>query len=101
MSIPRSSDPWVVRLIVKMWEMVFVIWQYRKSCLHDTPFTYLMGGSYALEKVLRMEWDLGFDNFSRNFKNNRPRKKYKSYGRKYPREKRVVFVSKKGKGIVA
>ena len=61
MSIPKTSDAWVARLIVKMWDIIFVIWQHRNSCLHNTPLAEIMGGSYALENSLRNEWNLGFD----------------------------------------
>ena len=62
MEIPRSSDTWVARLIVKMWDIIFVIWQHRNSCLHDTPLADIMGGSYVLDQALRKEWEIGFDN---------------------------------------
>ena len=65
MNIPKSSDMWAARLIVKMWEIIFVIWQHRNSCLHNTPMADLMGGSYALEKALRNEWELGFEGLPR------------------------------------
>ena len=62
MDIPRSSDTWVARLIVKMWDIIFVVWQHRNSCLHDTPLADIMGGSYVLDQALRKEWEIGFDN---------------------------------------
>ena len=61
MNIPKSSDAWVARLIVKMWDIIFVIWQHRNSVLHGTSLVELMEGSYALDQALRKEWDEGFD----------------------------------------
>ena len=65
MNIPKFSDMWAARLIVKMWEIIYSIWQHRNSCLHNTPMADLMGGSYALERALRNEWELGFEGLPR------------------------------------
>ena len=64
MSIPKTSDGWVARLIVRMWDIVYIIWQHRNSVLHNTPMADIMGGSYILEQSLRNEWDLGFAGLS-------------------------------------
>ena len=36
---------------------------HRCSILYDTPLAEIMGGSLALDKALRFEWNLGFVGF--------------------------------------
>ena len=45
---------------------------HRCSILHDTPLAEIMGGSLALDRSLRMEWNLGFIGFPNMIKSVLP-----------------------------
>ena len=62
LEIPKSAEKWAAKLVIQLWDIVFVVWQHRNSVLHDTPLADLLGGGYALERALHREWNIGFDN---------------------------------------
>ena len=61
MNNTTTLSTWISKVIVHMWELVFVVWQHQSSCLHKTPMAELLGGSYVLDQALRLEWRLGLD----------------------------------------
>ena len=61
MGITKSVTTWSARVIVHLWDLVYVVWQHRNSVLHKTPMVELLGGAYALDQALHLEWRLGFE----------------------------------------
>ena len=69
----KSGQKWVSQLICKLWDFQHAAWMHRCSILHDTPLAEIMGGSLALDRALRLEWNLGFVGFPNIVKAALPR----------------------------
>ena len=50
-------------LIRVLWDLQWDAWQHRNSVLHDTPLAQIMEGKLSLDRSLRAEWEVGFNDF--------------------------------------
>ena len=57
----KSGSKWVEGLIKQLWEVEFSAWEHRNSVLHDTPMAEILSGRLSLDRSLRREWELGFE----------------------------------------
>ena len=58
-----TGEKWASGLIRKLWDIQWDAWQHRNSMLHDTPLAHIMEGELSLDRSLRKEWAIGFDDF--------------------------------------
>ena len=59
----KTGVNWVKGLIRELWDLQWDAWQHRNSVLHNTPLAELMEGRLSLDRSLRSEWSVGFNNF--------------------------------------
>ena len=59
----KTGVSWVKGLIKELWELQWDAWRHRNSVLHNTPLADIMEGKLSLERSLRKEWSVGFNNF--------------------------------------
>jgi hypothetical protein len=57
----KSGSKWAEGLIKQLWEVEFSAWEHRNSVLHDTPLAEILSGRLSLDRSLRREWELGFE----------------------------------------
>ena len=50
-------------IICELWDLQWDAWQHRNSILHNTPIAEIMEGRLSLDRSLRAEWSIGFDDF--------------------------------------